>query len=156
MAQTEDSLLARVDELLADAKTGILATIDEQGRPVMRWMTPGTMKGRRGCLFAITSEKSAKVRQLRNNPQVQWMIQSRNLDRVVVLRGKVNIVESASLKMEVFEQMGRRLRMAWRVNVNPEECVVLETVLEDGVWYEPMKDVRETVRFGEGERSGHE
>jgi general stress protein 26 len=147
MTQSETSLLTGVDELLADARAGVLATVGPDGRPAMRWMAPSTMKGRPGTLYAVTSAKSAKVQQIRANPQVQWMIQSRNLDRVITLKGKINIVESASLNMEVFEEMGERLRMAWRLNVKPEEAVVLETVLEEGTYFEPMKNIRETVTF---------
>ena len=33
-------LMTRVDEILEDAKAAVLATIDEEGRPLMRWMTP--------------------------------------------------------------------------------------------------------------------
>lgn len=147
MTQSETSLLTQVDQLLADAGAAVLATLAPDGRPAMRWMAPATMKGRPGTLYAVTSVKSAKVQQIRANPQVQWMIQSKNLDRVITLKGKINIVESASLKMEVFEEMGPRLRMAWRTNLNPEEAVVLETILEEGIFFDPMKNTRETVAF---------
>jgi len=31
-------LMNRVEEILEDAKAGVLATVDEEGRPLLRWM----------------------------------------------------------------------------------------------------------------------
>ena len=140
-------IMYKVEQLLEDAKTGILATVDETGSPRMRWMTPIVLKGRPGTLFAITSPDFGKVVQLTTHPDVEWMIQSRSLNQVVTLRGKINILDNPSIKTEVMETLAKRLTVFWKVNSQKTDFVVLETVLSEAVYFQPMKGQKETVNM---------
>jgi general stress protein 26 len=146
MNQTE--LMDKVEQILDDSKTGVLATVDGDGCPHMRWMTPKTLRGRPGALFAVTSPGSAKALHLESNPHVQWMIPTRSLAQIVLLRGRVNIIDNPSLKSEIVENLGKRLGMFWKINPHGQDFVVIETVIEEATLFLPMKGEKTTVKFG--------
>jgi len=144
---TQQELMYKVEQILEDVRTGILATIDEQGNPQMRWMTPSLIKGRPNVLFAVTSPHFRKVVQLNANAKVQWMIQTRAIDEVVNLRGTINVLEHPSIRAEVMEQLGKQLTVFWRVNSEHTDFIVLETIIEEAIYFRPMKGAKETVSF---------
>ena len=144
---TQHELMYKVEQILEDVHTGVLATIDEQGNPQMRWMTPSLINGRANVLFAITSPHFRKVVQLNANASVQWMIQTRALDEVVNLRGKINVLENPAIRAEVMEQLGKQLTVFWRINTEHTDFIVLETIIEEATYFRPMKGVKETVSF---------
>ena len=144
---TKRDMMAHIGKILDDAKTGLLATVDKEGRPHMRWLTPAIIRGRSGALYNITSLDSDKLKQLEENPYVQWMIQSRALDRIITVNGKINIIENPFLRTEVLEAVGDRLGVFWKIHENDWELVVLETIIERATYYLPMKHVKETVEF---------
>lgn len=144
---TKSAFMQELEDLLEEAKTAILATVDKESRPSMRWMTPTVIRGRSGAVYAVTSKTFAKSEHLSGNPHVEWMIQSRVLDKVINLQGKVNIIENSAMKAEVLEAIGPRLPVFWRVNPDPENLVVLETILSTGKLFLPMKGKSETVSF---------
>lgn len=148
-----NQLMMIVDEILNSAKAAVLATIDENGDPCIRWMTPAVLKGRPGTLFTITAPGQDKVCQIKENSRVEWMIQSPSLAKVINLKGKVNVLRNPAIKSEVMENIGDRLTVFWRVNPSQlTDYVVLETVIEEGTYYLPMKGKKETVDFkGEAE-----
>jgi general stress protein 26 len=143
----QNELMYKVEQILNDSNAGILATIDKDGTPRVRWMTPAILKGRLNALFAVTSPEFEKVVQLDSRPEVEWMIQTRALDQIVNLRGKINILDNPSIRSEVMEHLGRKLRVFWKVNTETTEFLVLETVIEEATFFRPMKGYKETVHF---------
>ncbi len=143
----QDEFLLEMEKIIDKVKTGLLATVDAEGRPRLRWMSPAFLKERRGALYAITSNNFAKLEQLKKNPQVEWMIQSRSLDKVMYVDGRVNVVENSSMVNEVLEVVNPQLRVFWNVNNDQSSLVVLETVIESGTLFLPMKGHREEIRF---------
>ncbi|MGC9312661.1 MAG: pyridoxamine 5'-phosphate oxidase family protein [Sediminispirochaetaceae bacterium] len=145
MKQSE--FLIELDLVIDEAQTGLLATVDGSGRPHMRWMTPALLKDRPGALYAVTSKNFAKREQLDKNPKVQWMFQSRSLNKIIYLDGSVNLVDNSSMRSEVLEVVGPRLRVFWNINTDETSLIVLETVMESGLLFLPMKGAREQVKF---------
>ena len=144
---TSRELMNTVQRIVDNVKTGILATVDPQGRPHMRWMMPAILDGRPGAIFAVTSPHFAKIFQVQANPQAEWMIQTRGLDEIVNVQGRINIVDNPSLKMEVLEAVGRRLAAFWKTCAEDNDCVILETVAEQALYLQPMKGIRQVVHF---------
>ncbi len=138
------SLLAAIIE---DAKTAVMATVDKESHPHMRWMTPTLLAGRPGAIYAVTSPDFRKVGHLAENPRASWIFQTKLLSRVITVSGPVNVVDNSAMKAEVLEGIGRRLNVFWRVNEDPSKLVVLETVIEEAEYFEPMKNVRERINF---------
>ena len=142
----QHEMMGKIERLVDDAKVAVLATVDSDGRPHVRWMTPAVIPGRPGAVFAVTAPDFAKVHQLEANPNVEWLFQSRALDEVVNLRGRINVVDNPSLRSEVLEAVGHRLAIFWRA-CQGEDCVVLETVAEEAVYQRTAMHVREVVAF---------
>ncbi|HYW85829.1 MAG TPA: pyridoxamine 5'-phosphate oxidase family protein, partial [Spirochaetia bacterium] len=69
------------------------------------------------------------------------------LDEIVSIRGAINLVENPSLRAEVLEMLGPRLRTFWKLAHDPRDLVVLETVVEEATHFLPMEGRKEVVRF---------
>jgi pyridoxamine 5'-phosphate oxidase len=146
-------LMAEVETILEDAKTAILSTVDGNDRPHVRWMTPVVLRERFGALFAVTSPSFEKVRQLKAHAEVEWMLQTRSLNKIVTLKGVVNLLDNVSIRSEVLEAVGPRLNVFWRVNTDERDLLVLETVIREAIFWAPMKGVREVISFSGGGRA---
>ncbi len=141
------SFTATLASLIEDAKTAVFATVDTDGQPNMRWMTPTLLDDRPGAIYAVTSPDFRKINHLDSNSKAQWMFQSKLLDKVLTVDGVVNIVDNSSMKAEVLEAIGRRLTVFWRINTDATKLVVVETILSHGFYFEPLTEVRESVSF---------
>ncbi len=144
---TQHEIMRELAEVIADAKAGVLATVDEHGNPHVRWMTPAILKDRQSALFAVTSPRLTKLQQLKANPRAEWMIQSLSLGTVITVRGAVNLLDNPSLKSEVLEELGPRLQTYWHVSPDAPELVVLETVIDEIDQFHPLRNHHVTVKF---------
>jgi len=140
-------VLDKLEAVLDDSKVGVLSTINSDGNPKARWMSPSVLRGREGFLYAVTSPKFKKSVQIEAHPEVHWLIQSKALDRVVSIRGKINIIDNPSFKSEVITSIGEGLNMFWHINQNSDEMVVLETVMEEVEYFEPLGGIRAKVKI---------
>ena len=136
-----------LDTIIEEAKTAILATVDNDGHPHMRWMTPTLLSDRPGAVYAVTSPDFEKIKHLSKNPRGTWMFQTRLLNRIATVAGPINVIDNSAMKAEVMEGIGRRLNVFWRVNKDPSKLVVLETVIEEAEYFEPMKSLSTRINF---------
>lgn len=143
--------LNRLKDMIEEAGTGILATVDKGGKARMRWMTPTTIRGRRGCIYTVAAKGSKKLMDLDHNLDVEWMIQSKSLDQIMNVKGCINVIDTPSMRTEILEAIGNKLNVFWEVNIKDTEFVVLETIIEEAVYFEPMKDKMKKVHFREGD-----
>lgn len=142
------AILGILEQVLETSKIAILATVDSDGCPHMRWMTPGLVRGREGYLYAVTSPEFAKARDVAGQPRVQWMIQSKGLDRVVTACGTMTLLDNPSVKAEVLESIGGHLGTFWKMNTDPQKIVVLETRLERVSYLNAISGERRSVELG--------
>jgi general stress protein 26 len=142
---TRREIVQVLEMILNEAHAAILATSDGQGRPRMRWMTPALIPGRSGAVFAVTSRGFTKVNQLSAHSEVEWLFQTPVLDTIVTLRGKINLVDNPSLLAEVLEALGPYMRSFWKLQGGERELLVLETIIEEAIYYKPMKGLKEVV-----------
>ncbi len=145
----QSELMSKVDELLDKSKTAVMATVDSNGQPHMRWMTPGILRERPNSLFCLTSPKSCDIMEVDKPSKVSWMIQNKQLTEIVNLKGDVYKVNNPSLKAEVIEHVVKKLVVYWRTAETPTEFCVLETVFHRGTYFRPMDNVREFIEFTE-------
>jgi len=145
----KSAFISLLGAIIEDTKTAVMATVDRDNRPHMRWMTPTLLGDRPGAIYSVTSPDFEKVAHLTENPQAQWLFQTKLLNRVATVSGPVNVVDNSAMKAEVLEGIGRRLNVFWRVNQDPSNFVVLETVIETAEYFEPMKSVHEKISFKE-------
>ncbi|MDG5814657.1 pyridoxamine 5'-phosphate oxidase family protein [Chitinispirillales bacterium ANBcel5] len=140
-------ILSAMETIIDESKTAVLATVDQDEKPHIRWVIPGVLKNRPGALYTVTALKFSKVEHLHSNPHVEMMLQSPALDKVINVRGVMNILENPSIRKEVLEAIGSRLAAFWKANVSEGELVVLELVIDEAMYYTPMNGTRETVKF---------
>lgn len=140
-------LMTEIQHILENSRVAVLSTIEHDGYPHMRWMVPAFVKEREGVIFAITSKQLPKKIDLEKNPQVEWMFQTKALDKIVNVQGKMNVVENPSIQSEVLEALEKDLRAFWKLDVSPHDMVVLETIITRGFIYHPLKGEKITVDF---------
>jgi len=140
-------VMKKVGAIIEAHGTGLLATVDSDGNPRVRWLTPTLLPDSPGAVYAITAPKFAKVLQLRAHRRVEWMFQTPTLDEVISIRGTINVVETPSLRAEVLEVLGPRLNTFWKFARDARDLVVLETVAEEATCLLPMIGRTDVVRF---------
>jgi len=140
-------VLNRIGAIIEAHGTGLLATIDDNGHPHVRWMTPTLLRESPGVLYALTAPGFAALAQVSAHAQVEWMFQTPTLDEVITVRGLVNVVDNPSLRSEVLEALGPRLHALWKLVPDVRDLLVLETVIDKAVRYLPMKGSQDVVRF---------
>lgn len=146
-------ILGHISHIIDEAKVAIFATVDEKGAPQTRWMTPALLPGREGAVYTVAYRSSRKLRHVAANPRAQWTFSSPALDRILVVDGRANIVDNPSIRSEVLEAVGERLRAFWKMYDDERDLLVIETVVERAQYYLPMKAMKETVTF-EQEKPG--
>ena len=142
---TRQDIVNALELILNEAHTAVLGTSDARGRPHLRWMTPALIAGRQRAIYAVTSPGFAKISQLEARPEVEWLFQTPILDTIVTVRGRINIVDNPSILAEVLEALGPFMRSFWKLKGDERELVVLETIIQEAVFYKPMKGLKEVV-----------
>lgn len=130
-----------------DAKTALLATVDSDGAPHMRWITPGLLNSVPGSVFFITVPHSEKVIHIKSNPQVQWQFQTRNLDRIITLNAKAIVHDNRGLVSDVLEQVGKRLTTFWKIGSGTDVLVAVECIIESVASFDPVKGTSVSAEF---------
>jgi len=134
---TTDELLHKFQQALEDSPMALLATVTADGFPAMRYMTPATIPGRVGYLYAITAAAFPKVNDLRQQSKVSWLLTSAKTREIFSFRGKIALVEDPRFKSELLEELGRGLETFWKLNDDPSDLIVLETQLISGEYFNP-------------------
>ena len=145
---TQEEIMSEIDIIIEESTTAVLASTRKDGSPNMRWMTPTLLKDRRRAVYAVTSPLFSKVEDIEKNAHVEWMFQTPVLNKIITVKGTASIIENASLKSEILEAIGRRLTAFWKLNEDSRNLIVLETVIEEAVFFLPMKGIKKKVRFG--------
>lgn len=140
-------MMQKIEAVLEDARAGVLTTVDAEGRPHARWMTPVVLAQWPETIFAVTAPDFPKILQLDANNKVEWLLQTRSLDQVINVRGGINVVDNPSLKAQIMEAIGRRLTVFWKVNKAKTDFIILETVIDEACWSAPVKGLKEVVSF---------
>lgn len=140
-------LLNRLEKILEDAKTAVLATTDKQGNPHMRWMTPALLRYRPREIFTFAVPDSAKIEHIAANDHVEWMIQSKDLSEIINVSGIASVIDNPSIKTELMEILGPKLTVFWKANADKNEFVVIETVIKHAEYLKPIKGLRQQINF---------
>lgn len=138
-------MLDAMERVLEKSGIAVLATVDSDGRPHARWMTPAVVRGREGFLYAVTSPDFQKVVEAGAQPSVEWLLQTKSLDEVITIRGRMAIVDNAAAKAEVLEAIGGKLGVFWKLNQDESKLVVLETTISQIMHFRPVKGERSVV-----------
>jgi general stress protein 26 len=144
---TKTKIMEIIQALIDDSKTAVLTTVDPSGVPTTRWVTPGCVKERYGALYLVSEIHLSKVKHIKENPLASMMFQTRSLDRILSVKGRVNIISNPSILTETLECVGHNLHSFWKIETEHRELVVLEFIIEEAKYYLPLTGSVEIVSF---------
>jgi len=82
----------RVAKELANGKRpGVMATVDPEGMPHLRWMATLSLN-EFPHLYALTSPDCRKIEHIRRNPRVSWLFSNNDLTVIINLRGTATVI----------------------------------------------------------------
>ena len=128
---------------LADGKRpGILATVDEQGMPHLRWMATLSLQDF-PLLYTITSPASRKVEHIINNPNVSWMFSNEEMNIVVNIRGQARISSDVGKMQRVWKMLEDKSKAYFlSIATDGPGFAVIETEIEDIDCVIPKYDIK--------------
>jgi len=96
--EDSDDLIGVAKGLVNGHHPGILGTVNQQGKPELRWMS--TLAFDEFPIFhSLTSPDSRKVEQIRTHPDVNWLFFNHDQTLMLNLTGKARILnDTPSLK----------------------------------------------------------
>jgi len=117
---------------LADGtRPGVLATVDEKGRPHLRWMATLSMRDF-PVLYTITAPDSRKIQHIKRNPQVSWMFSNEEMNVVVNIHGKARIADDFGKMQHVWKLLEDKSKAYFlSITSDPRGFAVIETEIED-------------------------
>ena len=136
---TQKELMDSVESILRSVRAAVLTTVDQNGWPRARWMVPTLLPGHDGALYAVTSPRFGKVHDLQRHPEAEWMVQTLSLNQVINLKGRINILDTPTLKARIMEAIGNRLHAYWKLSSDETDFLLLETIV-----YGPAQSDRAT------------
>ena len=142
--------LNELNTILERYGTGLFTTLNHEGFPVTRWMTPFFLKEWKNSLFTVSAVPSAKVEQIEARGEVSFLFQPPSREKIINLTGIARVDRNYALLAEALESLGGRMKTFWTVNNNPENLVVIETSLISGSIFYPFKSERYEVSFAGG------
>ena len=128
---------------LADGKRpGILATVDENGMPHLRWMATLSLHDF-PLLYTITSPESRKIEHIAKNPSVSWMFSNEELNIIVNIRGKARIATDFGKMQHVWKLLEDKSKAYFlSIAADGPGYAVIETEIEDIDCIVPKYDIK--------------
>jgi general stress protein 26 len=99
---TQDQIIAGAQEIIAAGKPFVLATVDQQGGPQVRWMG-GYLLEEPLTFYMACGATSRKMDQIAAHPAGQLMFQSEDHSQVATLSGTCEIVTDLATKRRVWD-----------------------------------------------------
>ena len=133
-------------KLAGGERPGVLATVDEQGMPHMRWMATLSLRDL-PLLYTITSPASRKVQHIKRHPGVSWMFSNVEMSIIINLRGKARISSDVGKMQRVWELLEDKSK-AYFLSIAADRpgFVVIETKIEDIDCILPKYDIKFQVQ----------
>lgn len=128
---------------LADGnRPGILATVDENGMPHLRWMATLSLHDF-PLLYTITSPASQKVRHIKVNPNVSWMFSNEEMNVIVNIQGKARMASDVGKMQHVWKMLEDKSK-AYFLSIASDGpgYAVIETEIENIDAVMPKYDIR--------------
>ena len=129
-------------KLASGERPGVLATVDEQGMPHMRWMATLSLHDW-PLLYTITSPTSRKIQHIKRQPRVSWMFSNDELNIIINIRGTARIVDDVGKMQRVWKLLEDKSKAYFlSIAADGEGYAVIETEIEDVECLLPKYDIR--------------
>jgi general stress protein 26 len=143
MSRKHANYVVDLTKKMADGtRPGVLATVDENGAPHLRWMATLSLHDF-PLLYTITSPISRKIQHIVEHPQVSWMFSNEEMNVIVNLRGNARIVTDSAKIQQVWKMLEDKSR-AYFLSISTEGAgfAVIETEIEDIDCIVPKYEIR--------------
>ncbi|HEY8965836.1 MAG TPA: pyridoxamine 5'-phosphate oxidase family protein [Candidatus Methylacidiphilales bacterium] len=125
-----DDIVGLLRQLVNGDHPGVLATMDRDGLPRMRWMASLSFEFF-PYLYTLTSPSSRKVDQLKQHREVSWMFFNADLTLVVNLFGHAEVIEDEKTIQEVWKHVRDKEHSYFLRNcIEGPGCAVIRTTIE--------------------------
>lgn len=142
VAQHAEYVIELAKKLANGKRPGILATVDEQGMPHMRWMATLSLRDW-PLLYTITSPASRKVQHIGKNPNVSWMFTNEEMNVIVNIRGKARIATDFGKRQHVWKLLEDKSKAYFlSIAADGPGFAVIETEIEDIDAIIPKYDIK--------------
>ena len=98
----KQAVIDAAKDLVRAGRSLVLATVDSDGTPQVRWMGAAHLE-EPFTVYMAAGAVSRKIGQMKSRPQSQLMFQTEDYSRVATLTGMCEVVGDAETKRRVFE-----------------------------------------------------
>jgi len=99
---TRDEIIGATRELIGAGGSFVLATVDQEGCPQVRWMG-AALREEPLTLYMAAGANSRKMDQIRANKRSQLMFQNSDYSQVATLCGDCDVAEDMEVKRRVWD-----------------------------------------------------
>ncbi len=125
-----DDLEGLARQLIDGNHAGVLTTVGDDGCPRARWMATFSFEGF-PKIRTLTSAASAKVRQIKRHPKVNWMFSNADLSLIVNLAGTAEILSDTRSVKRALKAVTDTSHAFFMKNFSGGlDIVVIETTVE--------------------------
>lgn len=129
-AATTEGLFDFARRFVDGRRPGVLSTVDAEGAPHSRWMATTTAE-RLPFILTLTAAGSAKVRQIRSNPNVSWLFSNEDFSLVLNLRGRATIHVDTPTVKRAWNAIPEKDRPYFLSDPGPKPAIaVIETLVD--------------------------
>jgi general stress protein 26 len=96
------AIIEAAKDLVRAGRSFVLATVDSEGVPQVRWMGAAYLE-EPFVVYMAAGAESRKIGQMGSHPKSQLMFQTEDYSRVATLTGTCGVVEDVETKRRVFE-----------------------------------------------------
>lgn len=145
----KSEVLRRVKGIVNDTRYSVMSTVDADNRPQSRWMSSTLLSGDLRRLYCLAHPSSDKIKQIDANDRVQWMFHRVNFTEVAWLSGRMRVLDSPSVKQQVFEKVADRALVYFKKFGENPDFVVLELAVEEVRYQVPTENVDIVIKLGD-------
>jgi general stress protein 26 len=104
MPMTRDEILAEAQALMLAPLPFVMATVDQDQLPRVRWMG-AQLPGEALSLYLATEVDSRKMSQLQANPHTQLMFHAHDFSKVLTAWGTCEEVDDPAIKQRMWDEI---------------------------------------------------
>jgi general stress protein 26 len=97
----KSAVIGAAEELVSAGRSFVLATVDQDGAPQVRWMG-AVFTEKPFTMYLAAGAESRKMAQISGNPKSQLMFHAEDFSKVATLSGTSEIVDDDAVKQQVF------------------------------------------------------
>lgn len=140
MEDAED-VIGLAKSLVDGRHLGILTTVNEKGKPEVRWMS--TLAFDRFPVFhTLTAADSRKVRQIAANPAVNWMFFNHDLSLILNLTGTARILTDRRTLKHIWKEAKDKSHAYFLKAYEKTPYVAIETTIDSIECNSPKNGLR--------------